>query len=664
LSTARPLCTAAAHCPMIVAAFIGMPEVSRLKEENEERRRVERSLRLEQARLDALLRMNQLEEASVSDVAGFVLEEGIALTQSKVGFIGFLNEDESIYTLHAMSKNIVKECRVAGPPVHWPVAEAGVWADAVRERRTLFINDYSDPSVNKKGFPPGHPALHRFMVVPFFEGGKIVAVAGVGNKTAQYDNSDERQMVLLMGGMWRHVQRNLAKEALQKAHDQLERQVEQRTAQLATANEALQKEIGERRRAEEELRKSNDELEKRVAERTARLAQTVETLREEVARRMQAEEVLRKRSEQLRVIASELTLAEQRERQRLARVLHDGLQQHLVGIRFRLALFERSGSPELQKAAEEVDELLGDSIESSRSLAAELSPPILREAGLLPALEWLARWMRERQGLMVELEVGGTTGTIGEELAVFLFQSTRELLFNAAKHAGVSSARVRLVRREGSLCITVADGGRGFDPSRLRVKGGMAGGLGLFNISERLDLLGGRLEIDSAPGRGSRFTLIAPAGPPERPEAKVSREAQYSGRIPATGLPADEGKIRIVLVDDHLIVRQGLAALLREEPDLAIVGEAADGESAIRLIRGLQPEVVLMDMSMPGMNGIEATRIIHSEFPHIQTIGLSMFDEAEPGQAMRQAGAAVFLSKAGPAEALVAAIRGLARRDR
>ncbi len=637
----------------------------RLQEENEEFLRAEQLLRLEQARLDALLRLNKMEEASVSDAAGFVLEEGIALTGSKIGFVGFLNEDESIYTLHTMSKDVVKECKVTGLPMHWPVAEAGVWADAVRQRRTIFVNDYSHLGVKKKGLPPGHPTLERFMVVPFFEGKKIVAVVGVGNKASDYDSSDERQMVLLMGGMWSHVQRNLAREALQKAYDQLERKVEERTAQLAASNAALQKEIGERRRAEEALRKSNDELEQRVTERTARLSQTVETLREEVARRIQAEEVLRKRSQQLRVLSSELTLAEQRERRRLALVLHDGLQQLLVGARLRLVLLERQSSSEIcSSAAAQITELLGEAIETSRSLSAELSPPILREAGLVPALEWLARWMQEKQGLKVELELREPSEAIGEEVAVLVFQSTRELLFNVVKHAGAGSARLRLAEHEGYLRITVADEGCGFDPSRLRAEGGTAGGLGLFNIAERLDLLGGRMEIDSAPGRGSRFMLIVPALPPERQEAPGDREELASAVTPSGGVPTREGQIRILLVDDHAIVRQGLAAILDEEHDMAVVGEAADGESAMALVRQLRPEVVLMDMSMPGMSGIETTRAIHAEFPEVQTIGLSMLDEAEQAEAMRQAGAAGYLSKAGPAEALLAAIRALPHRDR
>jgi PAS domain S-box-containing protein len=194
--------------------------------------RTEQSLRLEEARLDALLRLSQISGVSISEIASFVLEQGIALTQSKIGFVGFLNEDESIYTLHAVSKEVVKECDVPGDPVQWHIAEAGIWADAIRERKTLFVNDYSQPHSRKKGLPPGHPYVQKFMVVPILEGTRVVAVAGVGNKAADYNLSDRRQIVLLLEGMWNCVQRDCAHKALQEAHDELQAS-EERFRQLA-----------------------------------------------------------------------------------------------------------------------------------------------------------------------------------------------------------------------------------------------------------------------------------------------------------------------------------------------------------------------------------------------------------------------------------------------
>jgi PAS domain S-box-containing protein len=232
----------------------------RLLKEIEERVRTEQSIRLEEARLDALLRLSRMSEDSITEIAGFILEHGIALTQSRIGFVGFLNEDESVYTLHAVSKDVVRECAVTGEPLQWHVADAGIWADAIRKRRTLFVNDFNQPHPGKKGLPPGHPPVNRLIVVPLLDGEKIVAVAGMGNKASDYDESDERQITLLLHGMWDHVQIKRSREALLEAYNALERRVEERTAQLATSNEALQQEVTERKKAEEALRESEGRL--------------------------------------------------------------------------------------------------------------------------------------------------------------------------------------------------------------------------------------------------------------------------------------------------------------------------------------------------------------------------------------------------------------------
>jgi signal transduction histidine kinase len=211
-----------------------------LKEENLERIRTEQSLRLEDARLDALLQLSQLTEAPLDEITSFTLEQAIGMTQSKIGFVGFLNEDETTYTLHSVSKNVIKECNVEGDPIHWPVSDAGIWADAIRERKTLFVNDYSKPHPRKKGIPAGHVPIERFMVVPFFEGDRIVALIGVGNKASDYDKSDERQIVLLLSGMWSCVLKSRSREELQKAYNELEERVEQRTEELVRSNKDLE----------------------------------------------------------------------------------------------------------------------------------------------------------------------------------------------------------------------------------------------------------------------------------------------------------------------------------------------------------------------------------------------------------------------------------------
>jgi len=122
----------------------------------------------------------------------------------------------------------------------------------------------------------------------------------------------------------------------------------------------------------------------------------------------------------------------------------------------------------------------------------------------------------------------------------------------------------------------------------------------------------------------------------------------------------ESNPIRVIIVDDHAVVRSGLSAFLLAFDDLEQVGEAASGEQAVDLCAQVQPDVVLMDMLMPGMGGVEATRAIREQHPNTQVVVLSSFGEKEKVQAALKAGAIGYLLKDASAEDLVAAIKGAA----
>lgn len=213
--------------------------------------------------------------------------------------------------------------------------------------------------------------------------------------------------------------------------------------------------------------------------------------------------------DRLRALAGELTLAEQRERRRLAIFLHDHLQQLLVGAKFRAVMLGRTGDAIAKQRAKEVVELLDEIITTTRSLTAELNPPILQRGGLGAGLEWLSHWMADKHGFCVELNLAAEEAPLADDVKVLVFESVRELLFNVVKHAHTKSATVTMQQESGGgMRIVVTDNGVGYEPGQAVPKA--AGGFGLFSIHERLDLIGGGLEVASAPGQGCRCTITAP----------------------------------------------------------------------------------------------------------------------------------------------------------
>ena len=264
----------------------------------------------------------------------------------------------------------------------------------------------------------------------------------------------------------------------------------------------------------------------------------------------------------------------------------------------------------------------------SRSLSTALSPPILHEAGLSEGLKWLIRWMRDQHNFIVELSIEHPT-ELSDDVKLLVFESVRELLLNAVKHSKVRSARVSLEQvKAAGLRITVSDEGAGFDPGQLK-PAGEEGGFGLFSVRERISLIGGCVEIDSAPGKGSRVALTVPYG--QAPAVSLPADRMRSlAAEPQESIAKDQGTtIRVLLADDHALFRNGIDRLLKNEPGLEVVGHATDGQEAIELAQQLKPDVILMDISMPRVNGIEATRLIHREYPDIRIIGLSMYEDEE-----------------------------------
>jgi PAS domain S-box-containing protein len=443
---------------------------------------------------------------------------------------------------------------------------------------------------------------------------------------ARIIEDSEGRPLYLQGVMYDVTEHRNTEEMLQKAHDELELRVRQRTADLAGAVEKLQKEITERNLAEESLRKADqhfrtvfentvvglyrttpdgrillanpalvkmmgyqsfEELAKLNLEKEGVDSSTprwvfkqriekegrviglesvwirrdgtklfvsesafvvrdgsgnilyYEGTAQNITERKKAEEKLLLYQEQLRSLASQLSLAEEQFRRRIATELHDHISQNLAISKIKLESLIDPAKPDLAKSINEVTGLIAQTIDVTRSLTFEMSPPVLYELGFEAAVGWLARQTRQRFGLEVEFADDGIPKPLDTDIRMLLFQAVRELLVNVVKHAKAGKAKVSTARLPGSgpglrrdessrgrdrIRITVEDDGVGFDVSSTSTNAGdyTKGGFGLFNIRERLDRIGGSVDIRSKQGHGTRVTLIAPINGKTKNPAPIS----------------------------------------------------------------------------------------------------------------------------------------------
>ncbi|MBS4001366.1 MAG: PAS domain-containing protein, partial [Desulfobulbaceae bacterium] len=193
-------------------------------EESEERIKIQNhEVLFNNERLESLLKVSQFQTDSVQELLDFALTQGVELTRSKIGYIYFYSEEKKQFILNTWSKEVMKECAVMNPQTVYNLDDTGCWGEAVRQRKPIILNDYQADDPLKKGTPAGHVKLEKFLTIPVIIDNKIVAVAGVANKSTDYDQSDVRQLTLLMDSVWKMSERLVLVKDLQTAKEKAEK---------------------------------------------------------------------------------------------------------------------------------------------------------------------------------------------------------------------------------------------------------------------------------------------------------------------------------------------------------------------------------------------------------------------------------------------------------
>ena len=348
-------------------------------------------------------------------------------------------------------------------------------------------------------------------------------------------------------------------------------------------------------------------------------------------------EISRARAE-LQQLSARLVEAQENERRSISRELHDEVGQALTGVLVEMAnlstLIRTAEREEVAAKAVEIKRLMEASIIVVRNMALLLRPSMLDDLGLAPALQWQAREVSKRTGITVKVTADEIPEELPEDHKTCIYRVVQEALHNVVQHAGARNIRVT-VRQEGERLL-LSDRGRrqGLRPADRKGHGPAGHG-----------------RAGEPPGRQLRGGVRArPRSHLASGVARARREESAGGFVKT---------IRILLADDHTVVRKGLRLLLETQPGFTVVADAADGREAVALAEKLSPDVVVMDVAMPILNGIEAARQISAKLPQTAVVFLSM--HADEGYVLKalKAGARAYLLKDSAEYDLINAIKAV-----
>jgi PAS domain S-box-containing protein len=385
----------------------------------------------------------------------------------------------------------------------------------------------------------------------------------------------------------------------------------------------------------------------------------------EMTELLAANETLRATEQSLRNLSGRLLQLQDEERRRIARDLHDITGQKIAAAAMSLNWLSKNaqeGSKEQREKVRECNDLVRAIGDEVRTLSYLLHPPLLDECGLSSAVMWYAEGFEKRSGIRVKLELPGDFPRLCVDAETALFRVVQESLTNVHRYSGGSDAVIRLKTAGEEVRLEVIDHGKGLlkDISQSGNSGGKSLGVGIPGMRERIRQLGGRLEVQSN-GRGTRVSASLPveAAPVDSQANAAMNGNGRSENGSENHRAAVSSKKTVLVADDHEVMRRGVVQLIEAQGEWTVVGEAMEGREAIVKTRELHPDIVILDVNMPGLGGLNAATQILRECPETRILFFTVHDSRQVVREIVNVGAHGYLSKARAGNDLIDAIRAV-----